>query len=142
MATDIDMRLGQASSDAEIMMMLASDDSLEIGLRRLAAYVYESRTHDRTGARAMLAIAPPGGNSDIAPSWLVDNATTHSRVEYQRSERVSAAAGKGGRGRYRGDSHEDGDGGDGGRGRGRGRDRGRGRGRKGRDGRPPDGGKA
>ena len=39
----------------------------------------------------MLAITPPGSNVDIAPSWLVDEATAHSKMELGRDERISAA---------------------------------------------------
>ena len=83
--------------------MLATDDYLEIGLRRLASYVYETRTKDATGARQMLALMAPGASVDIAPSWMVTDATAHSKAEYQRDERVSFAAsrregGAGGRG--------------------------------------------
>ena len=38
----------------------------------------------------MLAVRPPGGQTDIAPTWMVDSATTHSRAEFQRSNRVDA----------------------------------------------------
>ena len=58
-ASDVDMRLGAFHNDADLMRHLASDDGKEIALRRLAAFIYEDRTHDKAGARAMLAVAPP-----------------------------------------------------------------------------------
>ena len=83
---------------------MATDDNLEIKLRRLSSFVYETRTGDRVGAASMLAIQPPGAGLDLAPSWLVTDATAHSKAEFQRSERVaktrsssdSAGSGKGG----------------------------------------------
>ena len=41
-----DFTLGQAADDAQLTQMLATDDKLEIALRRLGSYVYESRTGD------------------------------------------------------------------------------------------------
>jgi hypothetical protein len=87
-ATAIDFRLGQESTDQGLMHALATEDSLEISLRRLASYVYLRRSGDKSGALHMLAVKPPGSSVDIAPEWLVSSATTHSKVEYQREERV------------------------------------------------------
>ena len=42
-------------TDAGVVMALNSNDTLELGLRRLAAYVYMERTHDVTGRRARAA---------------------------------------------------------------------------------------
>ena len=36
----------------------------------------------------MLAQQAPGMQSDVAPSWMVSEATIHSKVEHQRNERV------------------------------------------------------
>ena len=58
------------------MTILGTDDNMELALRRLASYTYEARTGDRAGAASMMATAPPGTGRDIAPSWLVDSATT------------------------------------------------------------------
>ena len=63
---------------------------LELALRRLAAFIYESRSGDKMGAAHMLGVAPPGGQSDIAPTWLVQAATSHSKLEHQRRERADA----------------------------------------------------
>ena len=102
-ASTIDFTLGRCPNAASESQVLATDDYLEIGLRRLASYVYETRTKDATGARQMLALTAPGASVDIAPSWMVTDATAHSKAEYQRDERVSFAAsrrggGAGGRG--------------------------------------------
>ena len=135
LASSVDMVLGRCVSDAEIMQLLSSDDQMEIALRRLASYVYEARTQDRSGARAMLAVLPAGGNNDIAPTWLVSEAAVRSRNEYQTAERVSRGRGRGrGRGGHDGTSDYT-PSGDAGRGRGRARGRGEGRDR------PPEGGK-
>ena len=87
-ATAIDYRLGNERTPQGVQTLLATDDHLELLLRRLAAYVYEKRSHDKTGAMHMLAIQAPGSEVDIAPSWMVSEATTHSKTEYQRAERV------------------------------------------------------
>ena len=72
------------------MQVLAVDDMMEIALRRLAARVYEQRSGDRVGAQHMLGIAPPGGSADVAPTWMVSSATTHSKTERQRREGAEA----------------------------------------------------
>ena len=87
-ATAIDYRLGNERTPQGVQTLLATDEHLELLLRRLAAYVYEKRSHDKTGAMHMLAIQAPGSEVDIAPSWMVSEATTHSKTEYQRAERV------------------------------------------------------
>ena len=116
LASEVDFELDQEASDAAIFQRLATSDGLEIRLRRLASFLYEARTHDRTGALQMLAIAPPGAQVDLAPTWLVTQATNHSRNEYQRAERVAAGrrGGRGGRHDYDGGRQP----GRGGRGRG------------------------
>ena len=116
-------------------MALATDDALEIHLRRLAAWQYERRTGDRQGAVHMLAVRPPGMSADVAPSWMVEDATAHSKMEYQRGERVRTEERRrdqgdygGGRGAYQRPGKGGGDAG--GRGKGDGpKGRGRGRGR-------------
>eukprot|EP00959_Pyramimonas_sp_CCMP1952_P253906 5304602-Pyramimonas_sp.AAC.1 len=72
------------------MICLNTNDNVEIGLRHLSAYVYESRTHDKAGAARLRAVTAPGSGIDIAPGWLITEATTHSKMEHQRAERVSA----------------------------------------------------
>ena len=89
-ATAIDFRLAQCADDEARTVALAGDDMLEINLRRLAAYVYFNRTRDNDGAQHMLALAAPGAECDLAPSWLVSESTAHSKAEYQRTERVKA----------------------------------------------------
>ena len=105
--------------DTAIFTLLGTDDQLELAMRRLSSFVYESRTGDRSGAMAMLGTRPPGSRVDIAPSWLVAEVTAHSKAEHQRQERVSSArnvqnrakadpkgkggkGGKGGRGKGKG----------------------------------------
>ena len=89
-ATSIDYRLGRCSSPLEETKILATDDYMEIGLRRLAAFMYEGRSKDQTGARRMLAVQAPGAKMDIAPEWMVSDATAYSKTEHQRDERVAA----------------------------------------------------
>ncbi len=114
LATNVDYLIGRCASPAEETRLLATNDFIETGMRRLAAYMHEGRSKDTTGARRMLAVQAPGANVDIAPEWMVADATTHSKTEHQRDERVAAAACRGGGG-----------------GKGDGRGRGGARGRKG-----------
>ena len=60
-------------------------------MRHLAAHVDEERTGDKAGAQYMLAQQAPGMQSDVAPSWMVSDATIHSKMEHQRTERVKQA---------------------------------------------------
>ncbi len=68
------------------MRVLATVDRVEIALLRLSSYIYETRTRDRTGARAMQAVLPPAEGADMAPSWLIKASTEHSRMEHRRNE--------------------------------------------------------
>ena len=95
LAVGVDFRLGQAKTEGELFQILAVDDFVEVSLRRLAAYTYENRTGDRVGANTMLAVVPPGTQRDIAPTWMVDTATAHSKQDFQRTERVATAQKRG-----------------------------------------------
>ena len=91
-AVQIDFKVADASSqgDAGVVRLLHSDDIVEIGLRRLSSHVYLDRTGDETGAMRIMGVVPPGSAVDLAPTWLVDDATAHSKMEWQRAERVLA----------------------------------------------------
>ena len=79
-------------------------DSIEIVLRALAAFVYHKRTGDSDASRSMLAIRAPGALTDIAPAWLVSDASQYAKSESQRKERGRKGDGiKGGTGRPSGD---------------------------------------
>eukprot|EP00933_Yihiella_yeosuensis_P076115 TRINITY_DN85738_c0_g1_i1.p1 TRINITY_DN85738_c0_g1~~TRINITY_DN85738_c0_g1_i1.p1 ORF type:complete len:230 (-),score=41.40 TRINITY_DN85738_c0_g1_i1:736-1425(-) len=121
-ATMVDYETAKAKSDAAALQLLAVSDS---NLRRLAAYIYERRTKDSVGAQHMLAPAAPGGDVDVATSWLVQSSTLHSKTEHQRNERLTAAS------KIDLKAKEDSKGGKGDQGRGRGRGNGRGRGQGG-----------
>lgn len=86
-ATIIDYEVASCRTEAALMHRLASSDTLEIQLRKLGAFIYLRRTKDKTGANRMLGIRAPGTNTDIAPKWMVDDANTFSKVEFQRQER-------------------------------------------------------
>ncbi|CAK0840539.1 unnamed protein product [Prorocentrum cordatum] len=98
MATTVDFAVKDCGTEEALMRFLGTNDLMEISLRRLAAYMYESRSGDRTGALHMLGVSPPGSQTDVAPSWLVQAATAHSKAEHQRSERVAAQAKRQGKG--------------------------------------------
>ena len=51
----------------------------------------------------MLAVIAPGTYSNVAPTWMIEEATAHSKMEHQRSERVhksSSGRGSGGESSY------------------------------------------
>ena len=89
-ATQVDFSLARCTDDPSRVALLASDDGVEIALRRLASFVYFQRTRDSDGAQHMLALSAPGAHTDVAPTWLVSESTVHSKNEYQRAERVRA----------------------------------------------------
>ena len=79
-----------------MVRLLNTDDTIELQFRRLASYVYTERTGDVAGGNRMLGQPAPGTRANVAPSWLVDEVTSHSKAEYQRSERANTS-------RYRGE---------------------------------------
>jgi hypothetical protein len=76
--------------DEGVFRLLASSEECEIGLRRLAAYIFEDRTHDSVAARIIQGSAPPGAKVDIAPTWLLSDASNHSRTEAKRQHQVNS----------------------------------------------------
>ena len=94
--------MSQSGTPEQQLRRLATDDQLEMKLRRLASYVYGNRTGDKIGAASMLAVQPPGAGLDLAPTWLVAEATQHSKNEHQREERVHKAPGRGRGGKDKG----------------------------------------
>ena len=87
-ASSVDIALASCTSENQMIELLTTDDRLEVGLRHLGAFFYEQRTRDRVGAAHMRAFSTPGVTRDVMPTWMVADATTHSKAEYQRSERV------------------------------------------------------
>ena len=86
-ATIIDFELASCRSESQVMAKLATSDTLEIHLRKLGAFIYCRRAKDKAGANRMLGVRAPGTNADIAPKWMLDDANTHSKTEYQQIER-------------------------------------------------------
>ena len=140
LATEVDFAMSQCGGAEQQLRRLATDDNMEIKMRRLSSYIYETRTGDRVGAASMLALQPPGAGLDLAPTWLVADATAHSKSEFMRSERVhktrDSGAG-GGRGSPGGKAEGKGSGKP--HAGGGGYSRGKGGGRGGRSGRLPQG---
>ena len=120
-ATIIDFELAGCRSESEVMAKLATSDTLEIHLRKLGAFIYFRRTKDKTGANRMLGVRAPGTNADIAPKWMLDDANTHSKTEYQRIERGQKLSKLEHGGGHVGGGKSDGKGRKGGRGGGRGK---------------------
>jgi len=89
MASQVDMALADLATDGEVLTFLATNDQMEVCLRHLGAHQYQQRTRDRTGAAMMRAISTPGSGKDVVPSWMVNEATTFSKSEFQRGERVA-----------------------------------------------------
>ncbi len=122
-ALEVDFALEQVPPGKETTFLAASD-SMEVKLRRLAAHVHYARTGDLTAYTCMLAIQPPGTSSDVAPKWMVEDATAYGKTEHRRDQRVIESKQGRGRGRgFRGRGDQQC-----GRGAGAGNDRGRGRG--------------
>ena len=117
-AAPIDYELAKFTNNEDLIAFLASSDTMEMNLRRLASKKYLARTGDRSGAQHMLALQAPGQQSDVAPTWMVAESTTHSKAEHQRAERVRAQR----KGDDRGKG--DGKGGGGQKGKGKGKDKG------------------
>ena len=86
-ATIIDFELAGCQDESVLMHRLATSDTLEIQLRKLGSFIYLRRTKDRAGAARMLGIRAPGTMSDIAPKWMLDDANSFSKIEWQRTER-------------------------------------------------------
>ena len=99
-ATIIDFELKDCTTPEVLSHKLATSDTLEIELRKIGAWIYERRTGDKAGALRILAVRAPGSQTDVIPKWLLEEATLHSKNEYQRAERVSKmkGLGKGGKG--------------------------------------------
>ena len=93
-ATECDFAVMRAGVGNE-MALLASDDGLEMKLRELASCVHYWRTGDLSSSTNMLAVKPPGTETDVAPSWLVDESTNLSHAERQRQQRVKTDRDKG-----------------------------------------------
>jgi hypothetical protein len=94
-ATVIDFEVAKAANENERLRILNTNDILEIYLRNLGAYVHHRRTGDADAANHMLAVRAPGGDIDIAPSWLVSSGSLHSKAEHQRKERSGGARNSG-----------------------------------------------
>ncbi|CAE7878679.1 unnamed protein product, partial [Symbiodinium necroappetens] len=90
LASLVDSKVRDAGSPAQVLSMIGQCDTCEIALRRLASWIHEKRTGDKDAAQSMLAVKPSSFASDIAPSWLVTEASTYSQSEYKRKERARA----------------------------------------------------
>ena len=75
--------------------IIAQDDTCEVALRRLAAWIHERRTGDRDAAQSMLAIKPSSFSTDVAPSWLVTEAASYSTTVSRSTSAESAPGRKG-----------------------------------------------
>lgn len=91
LATLVDFKAREGgSSQSKVLSIIAQDDTCEVALRRLAAWIHERRTGDRDAAQSMLAIKPSSFSTDVAPSWLVTEAASFSQSEHKRRERARA----------------------------------------------------
>ena len=86
----MDFKIARCQTQDELMRLLATDDSIETLLRALAAFIHHRRTGDFEASNHMLAIRAPGTMVDIAPTWLVTEASVHSKLEYMRRDRCHA----------------------------------------------------
>jgi hypothetical protein len=137
LASQVDYLLANCASEADILAALNSSDQAELALRRIASWQYVQRTGDQSGGDRILGAVAPGKLVDVAPAWMIADATLHSKMEYQRATRVREQQGGGGQLNQRqprpppttpaaaNEGRGAGQGGNGGGGRGRGRGRGR-----------------
>ena len=94
-ASLVDFKVAKCKTHQELMQLLATDDSIEIILRGLASFIHHRRTGDADASSNMLAVRAPRSLADIAPSWMLADAATHSTAEHKRKERGSKQGGKG-----------------------------------------------
>ena len=93
LAVQLDYSIASAhrmGGDEGVFRSLASSDECEIGLRRLAAFIFEDRTHDAVAARIIQGSAPPGAKVDIASTWLVSDASNLLGSEAKRQQQVNS----------------------------------------------------
>ena len=102
MASSADYALATAKGETDLFRPLHSDDRVELALRHIAAYIYESRTRDKIGAAHIRGVVAPGSGVDVAPAWLFQDATELSRAELQRDERTHNATKRKGKGKDKG----------------------------------------
>ena len=84
----MDIALAGCRSDTKILSLLGTDDRIEVALRHLGAFFYETRTRDKVGASMMRAVCTPGFGRDIVPSWMVAEASQYSKLEHQQTDQV------------------------------------------------------
>ena len=137
LASQVDYLLAACTSETEILATLNASDQAELALRRIASWQYVQRTGDQSGGDRILGAVAPGRLVDVAPAWMIADATLHSKMEHQRASRVREQQGGGGQLNQRqnrpppttpaaaGESRGTGRGGGGSGGKGRGRGRGR-----------------
>ena len=85
-ATQADFDLAECKTEFALLQRLATSDNLEITMRKFAAFIYQKRSRDRSGAQHMLGVRAPGSATDVGPDWLIQSATVHSKLENQRSQ--------------------------------------------------------
>ena len=96
-AAMVDFKVAKCRNHKELMQLLSTDDTVEIILRSLAAYIHHRRTGDTDASANMLAIRAPGAMTDIAPPWMVSDSSQYSKLESQRKDRGRKGSGaKGG----------------------------------------------
>ena len=68
--------------------LLVHDDACEHALSRIGAQVAYLRSGDRRVYDAIVTSKPPG-ESDILPSWALEEARTHSTAMWKQDQRVT-----------------------------------------------------
>ena len=84
-------------SQAQALSLIACSDTAEVALR---TYVHEKRTGDRDAATFMLAIKPTNLSHDIAPAWLVSEASLFAQSEHKRGESSTSKGAPKGKGSW------------------------------------------
>ena len=70
------------------LIVLSTGVLFEVSLCWLAAHAHEARARDSVAAAHMLSVRPPGSGADVAPGWLVTEASLASKCDLQREQRV------------------------------------------------------
>ena len=100
LATSIDFLVHKHKhSAAHLMQALATDDAVEIGLRRISAWLHEKGTGDKAAAQSMLAVQPRGQYANAATGWLLEQSQFPSQADPKTQDRGTAARGPGDEGR-------------------------------------------
>ena len=88
-AHDVDTVIAQAHGRDGLQgvhVVLASDNTVEVGLNLISCTYHALLHRDSEGARQLLAFRPPGTDV-LLPQWAVNDARQYAKAGYQEMER-------------------------------------------------------